>query len=178
MNALFRPPIRTLADLLHRLGDIPADRVRFDPIPGTAKLDDLLRSDNEGCELVDGTLVEKPRGLEESLLAMWLGRLLIEFVQPRNLGIVTGEKGFLELTGGSVRAPDVAFISWDRMPRRRCPSGSDPTSEPGPGSGSAEPKQYAQRKWNASARSTSVAERDWYGRLTPVCGRSGLIHRR
>ncbi len=33
-SLLAPPPIRTLADLLERLGGIPADRVRFHPRPG------------------------------------------------------------------------------------------------------------------------------------------------
>jgi Uma2 family endonuclease len=121
MNIRFDPPVRSVADLLHRLGDIPPDRVRFNPVPGTATIKDLLKSENEGCELVDGTLVEKTVRQEESLLAMWLGTLLNQFVIPRNLGIVTGEQGMLELHPGLVRGPDVAFISWGRMKSRRRP---------------------------------------------------------
>jgi Uma2 family endonuclease len=121
MNIRTKPPLRTIADLLHQLGDIPPGRVRFDPVPGTATIKDLLKSDNEGCELVEGTLVEKPVGMEESWLAMWLGKLLIDFVQPRNLGIVSGEQGMLELQSGLVRGPDVTFISWGRMKGRRMP---------------------------------------------------------
>ena len=130
MNAIFNPLVRTLADLLHQLGDIPPDRVRFNPIPGTATLKDLLLPENKRCELVDGTLVEKTVGLEESFLAIWLGQILNEFVQSRNLGIVTGESGFLELTEGTVRAPDISFISWDRMPKRRRPSKPIPALTP------------------------------------------------
>jgi Uma2 family endonuclease len=130
MKTVFQPPVRTLADLLHRLGDIPPDRVRFNPIPGTASIKDLLLPENRSCELVDDTLVEKAVGAEESLLAIWLGRLIHEFVQSRNLGIVTGEAGLLQLTGGTVRAPDLAFISWDRMPNRRRPSRPIPALTP------------------------------------------------
>ena len=88
------PAIRTMSDLLRRLGDIPADRVRFVPAPGTAKAGDLLKPENENCELVEGTLVEKPVGLEESFLAMSLATLLNNFATSRNLGIVTGEAGY------------------------------------------------------------------------------------
>ena len=121
MNALFDPPVRTIADLLQHLGDIPADRVRFTPTPGTAKLEDLLLPENEHCELVDQTLVEKPVGAKESILAGMIIQFLNEFVIPNKLGFVTGEAGFFELTGGSARAPDVAFFSWDRLPDRRVP---------------------------------------------------------
>ena len=130
MNIGFQPPVRTVADLLRRLGDLPADRVRFDPVPGTATVADLLRPGNEGCELVDGVLVEKPMGLEESFLACWLMTLLNQFVIPRNLGIVTGEAGLMELPGGPVRGPDVAFTSWARMPARRRPAEPIPQLAP------------------------------------------------
>lgn len=116
MNIPFQPPIRTIADLLHRLGDIPADRVRFDPVPGTATIEDLLRPENKGCERVDDTLVEKPMGSPESLLAIALGGLLDAFVDRNNLGVVTGPDGMLQILAGLVRLPDIAFISWDRLP--------------------------------------------------------------
>ena len=130
MNSTFQPPVNTIADLLRRFGDISPDRVRFTPVPGTATIDDLLRSENRGCELVEGTLVEKTAGLEESFLALWLGTLLNNFVIPRNLGMVTGEAGFMELPGGPVRGPDVAFISWDHMASRQRPV--DPIPELAP----------------------------------------------
>ncbi len=49
------------SDILSDLGNIPAQRVRTEPAPGTATADDLLRVNNQGamCELVDGVLVEK-----------------------------------------------------------------------------------------------------------------------
>lgn len=130
MNTSVEPPILTIGELLRRLGDIPPDRVRFKPPPGTATIDDLLRSENKGCELVEGTLVEKAVGLEESFLAIWLSTLLNNFVVPRNLGIVTGEAGMMELPGGPVRGPDVAFTSWDRMANRQRPG--DPIPELAP----------------------------------------------
>jgi hypothetical protein len=33
----------TFADLLHRLGDIPPERVRMDPLPGQATINDLIQ---------------------------------------------------------------------------------------------------------------------------------------
>ena len=40
---------------------------------------------------------------------------------PRKLGIVCGTDGTLKLLPGMVRIPDVAFISWDRLPDRKRP---------------------------------------------------------
>jgi Uma2 family endonuclease len=121
MNIPFKPPVRTLGDLLRRFGDIPADRVRFTPVPGTATVEDLTREGNEGCELVEGTLVEKPVGLRESVLTAYLSALLDPTVRGRNLGILSGRKGTYELVSGLVRLPDLAFVSWDRLPGRRLP---------------------------------------------------------
>lgn len=130
MNIPFKPPVRTVGELLRRLGDIPPDRVRFSPIPGTATIDDLLRSENRGCELIEGTLVEKPMGWEESFLGAWVLTALNNFVLPRNLGVVTGEAGLMELTDGTVRGPDVAFTSWDRMAGRQRPEEAIPELVP------------------------------------------------
>ena len=116
--------IQTLADLLERLGDIPLQRVRFRPPPGTATESDVLEAegrDNRLCELVDGTLVEKGMGYQESLIALAIGSLLREFVVPRNLGLVSGADGMVRLFPGLVRIPDVAFVSWDRIPDGRVP---------------------------------------------------------
>ena len=65
-------------------------------------------------------------GLRESLLAGVLLALLRAFVIPRNLGLVTGADGMLRLFPGLVRAPDVAFISWDHIPGGRVPEEADP----------------------------------------------------
>lgn len=130
MNIPFHPPIRTIAELLHQLGDIPADRVRWNPIPGTATIDDLLRSENEGCELVDGTLVEKPMGQEESMLASWIGYYINHLLKAQNLGYATGEQGLVELPDGPVRGPDIAFFSWESIAAKRRPSEPIPLMAP------------------------------------------------
>lgn len=122
MSTITGTPIRTLADLLERLGRVPLERIRFHPPPGTATEQDVLEiaaREDRLCELIDGVLVEKPVGYGESILALFLGRMLCNFVAPRNLGHVTGEQGMLRLFPGLVRIPDVAFASWDRFPQRR-----------------------------------------------------------
>jgi Uma2 family endonuclease len=122
--AAISPSIKTLADLQNRLGGIPLDRIRFRPYPGTATVQDVIDiQEREGrlCELVEGVLLEKAVGFTESRLAIFLGGLLNAFVLPRNLGIVTGPDGTVELVADLVRIPDVAFTSWDRLPGRRPP---------------------------------------------------------
>jgi Uma2 family endonuclease len=115
--------IRTLADLVKRLGGVPLDRIRLHPYPATIQdVIDIQVHEDRLCELIEGVLVEKVMGYTEALLAGWLITQLNLFVQPRNLGLVTGPDGTVELMPDLVRIPDVAFTSWDRMPGRRRPT--------------------------------------------------------
>ena len=112
----------TVADLLRKLGNIPAHRVRLHPPPGTATEKDLIRN-NESmfrtaiCELVDGTLVEKPVGWEESAITALICQFVLNFVRPRKLGTVLGADGMLRLVPGLLRAPDVSFLVRGRLKR-------------------------------------------------------------
>ena len=123
------PRTPTLSELLERIGDVPLCRIRFDPPPGSATVEDVIRLDDHEdrlCELIDGVLVEKAMGFHESLLAVFLGRLLGEYVDRRNLGVVAGEAATLQLFPDLVRIPDVCFVSWDRMPDRKLPAAPVP----------------------------------------------------
>lgn len=127
------PEVTTVADLLDRLDGIPAERVRFYPIPGTATVNDVLEieaREKRLFELIDGVLVEKPMGIRESILASKLIAVLMTFVEPRKLGAIAGEAGMMQLRAALVRMPDVAFISWDRFPERRVPSEPAPLIAP------------------------------------------------
>src|SRR5438046_10359522 len=82
------PRYRTAAEWLHDLGDIPLKRIIFDPWPGSATEADLLRKvevEKQLCELVEGTLVEKPMGFYESMVATALIQAMLNFVLPRRL---------------------------------------------------------------------------------------------
>jgi Uma2 family endonuclease len=114
----------TVAELLKKLGGIPAERVLLDPPPGTATEKDVLAVEQrEGrlCELVDGVLVEKAVGFAESVLAVWLANLLHVFLVEHDLGILTGAAGPFRLRRGLVRMPGIAFISWNQLPNRKIP---------------------------------------------------------
>jgi Uma2 family endonuclease len=118
------PRAWTIGDLLEHFGDIPPRRIRLQPAPGTATEDDVLRlqaREDRLYELVDGVLVEKTVGIRESCLAALLIRLLGTFVEAQDRGIVTAPDGMLRLAPGLVRIPDVAFISWARLPAREYP---------------------------------------------------------
>jgi hypothetical protein len=107
------------------LGNIPANRVLLHPPPGSATIQDAVAiRDNERriCELVDGTLVEKAMGWQESLLAGVLIQWLRNFLDQNNLGVVTGADGLTRLFDDTVRGPDVSFVAWDRSRGGRLPT--------------------------------------------------------
>ncbi len=123
----------SLEDLLVDLGAISASRVRSTPPSGTATISHWQaanRSRRVSCELVDGTLVERAMGWQESMLAAALIEILRAFVMPRNLGVVTGPDGFIELFPMTVRGPDVSFASWARLPGGRLPVEAVPRLAP------------------------------------------------
>jgi Uma2 family endonuclease len=114
------PIPETVADLLESLGDIPPERVRMRPHPGTATEDDvlaILAREKRLCELVDGVLVEKPVGFDESRMASEIIVALVLYLRAHDLGTVAGEAGMLRLLPGLVRIPDVSFVSWARLPK-------------------------------------------------------------
>jgi Uma2 family endonuclease len=133
MATVLTSPTATLADLLHELGDIDPARVRLHPPPGTATEQDVLAiqtHEDRLYELVEYVLVEKIMGFRESWLASFLIHALLSFVRPHRLGLVTAPDGMVRLASGLVRMPDVAFISWDRLPGRRMPTEAIPGLAP------------------------------------------------
>lgn len=120
----FVPPRRfdNGAEWIAAFGGVPLSRIIFDPWPGTATEDDLLQfveRDKRLCELIDGTLVEKPVGYWEGVIAQELGRHLGNFVATRNLGAVSGADSTMRMRSGRVRLPDVGFTSLERLPKTR-----------------------------------------------------------
>lgn len=114
----------TLADLIGRLGDIPPERIRLWPSPGTATERDLESCPEDQSrlvELVEGTLVEKPMGNFESHLALVLAQMLLNFLDKHNLGILLGPDSILRYRAGLIRKPDVSFFSWRHFPSRKLP---------------------------------------------------------
>jgi Uma2 family endonuclease len=120
-----RPEVETLADLIEQLGDIPLERIRMRPPPGTATEEDVIAAEREPrkrlCELVDGVLVEKAMGSREALLAGEIARLLGNFVHKDDLGVVLPADGMLRLMPGLVRIPDVSYIPWKQIPNEEFP---------------------------------------------------------
>jgi Uma2 family endonuclease len=116
------PPAQAFAngdEWIAALGNIPLSRVIFSPWPGTATEADLLRfveRDKRLCELLDGTLVEKPIGCWEGLIAANLITILGLFVNDRDLGAVFGPDSTMRMKSGRIRLPDVGFVSKSRLP--------------------------------------------------------------
>jgi Uma2 family endonuclease len=128
------PRFETIDELLDSLGGVSPDRVRFDPLPGTATERDVLRlyEDHKRLfELVDGTLVEKVMGAGESSVAALLIQLLRNYSDEHGrVGMVLGEAGTLRLLRKLVRIPDVSFTLWERLPNRKVPSEPIPDLAP------------------------------------------------
>lgn len=111
---------RTVADLLEDLGQIPAERIRLQPAPGTATELGLLQT--RRCELIDGTLVERAMGFFESRLAFILGYLIEQYLKTNPIGFTTvGGDAYTRLEGVGIRIPDVAVYFWTQLPERKVP---------------------------------------------------------
>jgi Uma2 family endonuclease len=117
-----QPAALTIKDLAKLFGEMPAWRIRNVPAPGTATEDDVVEIEEREdrlCELVDGVLVEKTVGYDESCLTIALAALIQNFVKAHKLGRVSGPDGMMRLFPGLVRIPDVAFASWGRFSEPR-----------------------------------------------------------
>ena len=125
LNPMFAN-VETVADVLKQLGDIPASRVRWQPFPGTATEQDLIGlvdgPNRRLCELVDGTLVEKPVGFFEGRIGGVLLHFLETYLEKRDMGFCVSAESMMRIVPGRVRLPDVSFISWNKLPVRRVPT--------------------------------------------------------
>jgi Uma2 family endonuclease len=123
----------TVADVLSRVGNVPPERIRVNPAPGTATIQDVIDLDDHQdcpCELIDGILVEKVMGFEESRLAMELAFILRSYLEQNQIGILAGEDGMMEILPHHVRIPDICFIRWERYRNRKNPKSGAPFMAP------------------------------------------------
>ena len=74
--------------------------------------------------------MEKPLDFDKAMIVCHLLTSIGYCVRPLKLGIVTGSTGPIRLRPGVVRAPDVAFASWDRFPGRKRPKVAVPELAP------------------------------------------------
>ncbi|HYH64982.1 MAG TPA: Uma2 family endonuclease [Urbifossiella sp.] len=126
-----KPPA-SMAEFVARLGGIPMERIRMTPPPGTATEADLDTPETALCELIDGTLVEKAMGTEESFIGSRLMALIAAHVDVEGLGgAVLGGDGYIRLGPGMVRIPDVTYIPWESFPDGELPDEPFWTVAPG-----------------------------------------------
>jgi len=115
------------------LGNVPPHRILLDPPPGTATIDDVVRlshHENRGVELVNGTLVEKPVGFLESLIAINVSTLLNVWAKAGKRGLVTGEQGLIRMLMGNIRMADVAYFRREDLPGGQVPKEAAPRLAP------------------------------------------------
>jgi Uma2 family endonuclease len=120
-----------LAEIQKRVGNVPESRIRRNPYP--ASVQDVIEIEaREGrlCELIDGVLVEKAMGAEQSDLARELLTNLTLHNRRHRLGVIYGVDGAIKLPKGIVHIPDVSFTLWDRLPGRKKPKESVPQIVP------------------------------------------------
>jgi Uma2 family endonuclease len=84
-----------------------------------------LSESNKKYELVKGELLEMtPPGGKHGNIALKIGSLLYDFVKSEKFGEVMVETGFrLATQPDTVRAPDVSFLSVERIPSDGLPDG-------------------------------------------------------
>lgn len=125
---------QNVAELHASVGGVPLDRIRLIPHPGEATLSDAIEADAEvgarTVELVDGVLIEKAMGYQESLLATTLAFLIKSYLQESDLGVVAGSDGTSQYYEDCTRAPDVSFVSWQSLPGGRVPADPIPDLAP------------------------------------------------
>ena len=119
-------PTNTFDELHERLGLVPLNRILINPPPGTATEEHVLE-ERDGpnkrlVELIDGVLVEKAVGTPESFLGGRLFRIIADYADEYELGVVLPGDGPLRLAPGNVRYPDVSFIPWEALPGGELPT--------------------------------------------------------
>ena len=121
--ATLEVPRKSLAEVLHDLGDISPDRIRM-PV-GTATEQDVINAleaaDKRLYELVDGVLVEKDMGMLESIIASKCSQHLWNYLDENDRGIAFSADGPFRIKLGRIRFPDSGFISWERLPGQEVP---------------------------------------------------------
>lgn len=123
----------TIRDVFEVIGEVAPERVRLDPPPGKGTEQDILRLHDRTdrlYELVDGILVEKVMGLKESVVGTAVSRLVANFAEENDLGVVAGADGMMRLAPRLVRIPDVSFICWRQLPGHVCPDEPIPNLAP------------------------------------------------
>jgi Uma2 family endonuclease len=109
---------KSFAEILARVGGVPAERILPYPAPGTATPEDAFDPKyvgDSGVELVGGVLVEKTVGVYDEYIAGRLFHLIQVFMDEHNLGAVTGSQGGYWFASDTMRMPDVSVVLWESL---------------------------------------------------------------
>jgi Uma2 family endonuclease len=113
------------------LGCVPMGRVLFTPWPGSATEQDLIEladRDERYCEWIYGTLVEKPSGdFKRRIVMRIINQLSTRIVGH---GMIRYAAAAMRTISGCIRAPDIAYISFNRLPQGTRPKDRIPTISP------------------------------------------------
>jgi len=85
---------------------------------GTITFEDfcLIIKDGEKADLINGVIyMASPDNTDADDLFMWLGRLMGDFVEERELGRVFGSRVAFRLDKPQGPEPDIAFVRTDRL---------------------------------------------------------------
>lgn len=112
---------RTVADLVSKLGDIPLDRIRMHPLPGTATVVDLVENNDVRrdvrCELIDGILVEKAAmSYLENRLTSVLAYFHERYPEEHGGGAGFTEGAIYKMIDANFRLPDYTIGLKDNFP--------------------------------------------------------------
>ncbi len=115
------PRWKTVGELLRSLGDVPAERVYMNPLPGTATEAEAywFNEHDRTCELVNRTVVEKKKGLPQCYIAGMVTYYLFDYVHGKHerAGIVFPAGPMYRMKSGNLRSPDASFTQWERFTR-------------------------------------------------------------
>lgn len=76
----------------------------------------FLIKEDQKADLIDGVIyMSSPDNTDANTLFMWLGRLIGDFVEERELGAVYGSRVVFRLEERQSPEPDIAFVRADRL---------------------------------------------------------------
>ena len=121
----------TAVDLVERFGAIPLNRVRQEPVPGSATEQDVIEireHEDRLYELVDGTLVEKTVGVYESYSGRPLAPCSLGFRDEEQPGHCPGT-GWHDAACPGAGADSRRFVHFlaEVCPAAGCPASRSPT---------------------------------------------------
>ncbi len=89
--------------------------------------DEFLEIEDNGLELVDGVVAEKPLGTTSAIVGMRLSSRLNLFVEGQALGYVLGPEAMYRIwpdRPNHIRKPDISFIARDRLSAEQLTAGT------------------------------------------------------